>query len=138
MGFVQRLKTELFSVAMKHTYIDIYIYTIGVCERDQRERDQRERREREDRNEECLLEDRFRLQFDWREQIEKDTNNKQPRTCIPTTSHTPGSFVPALSISLESNSVHIVIVQELCESQDGRPGLYVLTSLLVSVDVKIY
>ena len=32
----------------------------------------------------------------------------------------------------------ITIVQELCESRDGRPGLSVLTSLLVSVDVKIY
>ena len=30
------------------------------------------------------------------------------------------------------------IVQELCESRDGRPGLSVLTSLLVSVDVKRY
>ena len=30
------------------------------------------------------------------------------------------------------------IVQELCESGGGRPGLSVLTSLLVSVDVKIY
>ena len=29
------------------------------------------------------------------------------------------------------------IVQELCESRGGRPGLSVLTSLLVSVDVKI-
>ena len=29
------------------------------------------------------------------------------------------------------------IVQELCESRGGRPGLSVLTSLLVS-DVKIY
>ena len=28
-----------------------------------------------------------------------------------------------------------VIVQELCESRDGRPGLIVLTSLVVSVDV---
>ena len=27
-------------------------------------------------------------------------------------------------------------VQELCESQGGRPGLSVLTSLTVSVDVK--
>ena len=32
----------------------------------------------------------------------------------------------------------MVIVQELCESRGGRPGLSVLTSLLVSVDVKIY
>ena len=31
-----------------------------------------------------------------------------------------------------------VIVQELCESRGGRPGLSVLTSLLVSVDLKIY
>ena len=31
-----------------------------------------------------------------------------------------------------------VIVQELCESRGGRPGLSILTNLLVSVDVKIY
>ena len=31
-----------------------------------------------------------------------------------------------------------IIVQELCESRGGRPGLSVLTSLLVSVDVKFY
>ena len=30
------------------------------------------------------------------------------------------------------------IVQELCESRGGHPGLSILTSLLVSVDVKIY
>ena len=30
----------------------------------------------------------------------------------------------------------VVIVQELCESRGGRPGLSVLTSLLVFVDVK--
>ena len=34
--------------------------------------------------------------------------------------------------------VALLIVQELCESRGGRPGLSVLTSLLVSVDVKIY
>jgi len=34
--------------------------------------------------------------------------------------------------------IHVFIVQELCESRGGRPGLSVLTSLLVSVDVKIY
>ena len=28
--------------------------------------------------------------------------------------------------------------QELCESRGGRPGLSVLTSLMVSVDVKLY
>ena len=31
-----------------------------------------------------------------------------------------------------------LIVQELCESRGGRPGMSVLTSLLVSVDVKNY
>ena len=36
------------------------------------------------------------------------------------------------------NYRHTLIVQELCESRGGRPGLSVLTSLLVSVDVKIY
>ena len=30
------------------------------------------------------------------------------------------------------------VVQELCESRGGRPGLSALTSLLVSVDVKQY
>ena len=34
--------------------------------------------------------------------------------------------------------VYLGIVQELCESRGGRPGLSVLTSLLVSVDVKNY
>ena len=37
----------------------------------------------------------------------------------------------------EERSPHI-IVQELCESRGGRPRLFVLTSLLVSVDVKSY
>ena len=33
-------------------------------------------------------------------------------------------------------STELVRVQELCESQGGRPGLLVLMSLMVSVDVK--
>ena len=36
---------------------------------------------------------------------------------------------------LDSNTF---IVQELCESRGCRPGMSVLTSLLASVDVKIY
>ena len=36
------------------------------------------------------------------------------------------------------NLYGLVIVQELCESRGGRPGLSVLTSLLVSVDVMLY
>ena len=35
-------------------------------------------------------------------------------------------------------AINKVIVQELCESRGGHPGLSVLTSLPVSVDVKIY
>ena len=35
-------------------------------------------------------------------------------------------------------TLRVYIVQELCESRGGRPGLSVLTSLLASVDVKIY
>ena len=31
-----------------------------------------------------------------------------------------------------------IIVQELCESRGGCPGLSVLTNLLVSVEVKLY
>ena len=42
----------------------------------------------------------------------------------------PLLFVPASTL--------YIIVQELCESQGGRPGLSVLTNLLVSVDVKNY
>ena len=45
-------------------------------------------------------------------------------------------------LSLRINTEHLsptnTIVQELCESRGGCPGLSVLTSLLVSVDVKIY
>ena len=47
---------------------------------------------------------------------------------------------------VKSHAVHLslqkpcstLIVQKLCESWGGHPGLSVLTSLLVSVDVKIY
>ena len=39
---------------------------------------------------------------------------------------------------LNSRQCQDVIVQELCESRGGRPELSVLTSLLASVDVKIY
>ena len=34
--------------------------------------------------------------------------------------------------------IFLILVQELCESRGGRPGLAVLTSLMVSVDVKHY
>ena len=41
-------------------------------------------------------------------------------------------------LSVDRRTVLPSIVQELCESRGGRPGLSVLTSLLVSVDVKNY
>ena len=41
-------------------------------------------------------------------------------------------------INREQKDAVQLIVQELCESRGGRPGLSVLTSLLVSVDVKLY
>ena len=46
--------------------------------------------------------------------------------------------IHAGGINKENQVRHDIIVQELCESRGGRPGLSVLTSLLVSVDVKIY
>ena len=50
-------------------------------------------------------------------------------------------FIP-LSVTLTIFKGHSFaeryIVQERCESRGGRPGLSVLTSLLASVDVKIY
>ena len=42
-----------------------------------------------------------------------------------------------MAIALKCESNRGIIVQELCESRGGRPGLSVLTSLLVSVDVKL-
>ena len=51
-------------------------------------------------------------------------------------------FTPRCGHWLEDKSNQgdylLLIVQELCESRGGRPGLSVLTSLLVSVDGKLY
>ena len=44
--------------------------------------------------------------------------------------HSPSHYKPYLPMGWS-------IVHELCESQGGRPGLAVLTSLVVSVDVKL-
>ena len=41
-------------------------------------------------------------------------------------------------IYFNTDTQYVLIVQELCESRGGRPGLSVLTSLLVTVDVKNY
>ena len=53
-------------------------------------------------------------------------------TEIPDTPGVPPRLSPPECLPSRS------IVQELCESRGGRPGLSVLTSLLVSVDVKNY
>ena len=39
-----------------------------------------------------------------------------------------------MAIYTDLSYIHTFIVQELCESRGGRPGLSVLTSLLVSVE----
>ena len=51
---------------------------------------------------------------------------------------TPTVYTGAFYIYDDSSYTVTVIVQELCESRGGLPGLSVLTSLLVSVDVKLY
>ena len=49
-----------------------------------------------------------------------------------------GDRVGRAEIKTKDSKLTILIVQELCESRGGRPGLSVLTSLLVSLDVKLY
>ena len=49
-----------------------------------------------------------------------------------------GVCVPAQYAALVASRLEGFKVEELCESRGGRLGLSVLTSLLVSVDVKIY
>ena len=61
-----------------------------------------------------------------------DTSLQHPRR------KAPGPYQP---IPRDTKAYHAqthIIVQELCESRGGRPGLSVLTSLLVFVDVKLY
>ena len=50
----------------------------------------------------------------------------------------PRSKVRHDDIFYRSGQTRKYTVQELCESRGGRPGLSVLTSLLISVDVKLY
>ena len=54
------------------------------------------------------------------------------------TKNQPTEFLSSDPFKYTKNQPTEYIVQELCESRGGRPGLSVLTSLLVSVDVKIY
>ena len=52
------------------------------------------------------------------------------------TSPNTNLFCKAGDIKQNRTEIILHIVQELCESRGGHPGLSVLTSLLVSVDVK--
>ena len=64
----------------------------------------------------------------------------EPFTLLPLPTLSPSLIGQLASVDVKQHeskaSAHIV--QELCESRGGRPGLSALTSLLVSVDVKIY
>jgi len=48
----------------------------------------------------------------------------------------PVEATESMDLHIRRSMTERDIVQELCESRGGRPGLSVLTSLLVSVDVK--
>ena len=52
--------------------------------------------------------------------------------------HCASDFFVFIQLVQVSPVARVDVVQELCESRGGRPGLSVLMSLLVSVDVKIY
>ena len=52
--------------------------------------------------------------------------------------NTSNVWIVLVCIGFHISNVWMDIVQELCESRGGRPGLSALTSLLVSVDVKLY
>ena len=57
---------------------------------------------------------------------------------LPTLSPSLIGHLASVDVKQHENKPLVVIVEELCESRGGRPGPSVLTSLLVSVDVKIY
>ena len=52
--------------------------------------------------------------------------------------HSESSIFNLLIASVHRYIYIYIIVQELCESRGGRLELSVLTSLLVSVDVKLF
>ena len=64
------------------------------------------------------------------------------RLWLPICRRQPAAPVPLLAstdLSRDPSLKKWTIFQELCESRGGgRPGLSVLTSLVVSVDVKLY
>ena len=62
----------------------------------------------------------------------------EPSLCRPLPTLSPSLISHLASVDVKQQENGMLIVQELCESRGGRPGLSVLTSLLVSVDVKNY
>ena len=66
----------------------------------------------------------------------------EPSLCCPLPTLSPSLIGHLTSVDVKQHEKKkdstSIIVQELCESRGGRPGLSVLTSLLVSVDVKLY
>ena len=65
-----------------------------------------------------------------------DRTNTQHTTC--SLNSIDGRKASLLYLNAHHAETDVIILQELRESRGGRPGLSVLTSLLVSVDVKIY
>ena len=68
-----------------------------------------------------------------------------PELCYPldvlgsfTSSPVPNKPKVSVDVKQHERKSCVDIDQELCESRGGRPGLSVLTSLLVSADVKLY
>ena len=69
-------------------------------------------------------------------QVLQERRGRSAGQVFRTGTHAPELFT--VTIKTLQFVISIFTVQELCESRGGRPGLSVLTSLLVSVDVKNY
>ena len=61
----------------------------------------------------------------------------QPST-LTKASNTASTLMVSVDVKHHVYLLYSFIVQELCESRGGRPRMSILTSLLVSVDVKLY
>jgi len=59
-----------------------------------------------------------------------------PRAVVPPSSRSHFGTGPTAGINFAPNQASNVRFKELCESRGGHPGLSVLTSLMVSVDVQ--